>query len=300
MTFEEFFLKKKIDLNKLKQANDGLYTQFKSHFTLMGEKSFDHTKKYWFNRLRKDFRLSEEEEERLKALNQKIVAPTAVEAKAAETEAVAAKPTGFKPKFKAASLAPKETQTPEEEKTASEPVSGTATVAKPAGFKPRFKAGATPIKNEEVKSEEPQAIPETQESKSSAPVGFKPRFKAGATTVKAEDSKIQEPQATPNTDEPKPSAPVGFKPRFKVGATTVKTEEPKVEEPAQTDAENNSTDHKPLGFKPKFKAKTSTTVDEKQVENSTEETTKTPEEAKADNPTTPKPLGFKPRFKPNK
>ena len=60
MTFEEFFIKKRIDLTQLSKADPELVSEFKSHFVQMGEKSFDHSKKFWFNKLRKDFHLKEE------------------------------------------------------------------------------------------------------------------------------------------------------------------------------------------------------------------------------------------------
>ena len=52
MSFEEFFAKKKIDLHKLKTADASLFAELESHYEQMGEKSFDHTKKYWFNKWR--------------------------------------------------------------------------------------------------------------------------------------------------------------------------------------------------------------------------------------------------------
>src|SRR6201986_2145646 len=55
MTFEEFFKRKKIDLLALEKAEHDLFSEFKSHYESMGEKSFDHTKKYWFNKLRLRF-----------------------------------------------------------------------------------------------------------------------------------------------------------------------------------------------------------------------------------------------------
>ncbi len=51
MTFEEFFKKKRIDLAALEQGEAALFSEFKTHFEQMGEKSYDHTKKYWFNKL---------------------------------------------------------------------------------------------------------------------------------------------------------------------------------------------------------------------------------------------------------
>ncbi|POY34811.1 hypothetical protein C3K47_18405 [Solitalea longa] len=60
MTFEEFFAKKKIDLLALKAGMPSLYDEFKNHYEQMSEKSFDHSKKFWFNKLRLDFPLKEE------------------------------------------------------------------------------------------------------------------------------------------------------------------------------------------------------------------------------------------------
>ena len=60
MTFEEFFAKKKIDLEALKQADPGLYDECRSHYEQMGEKSFDHTKKYRFNKLRHAYPLAQQ------------------------------------------------------------------------------------------------------------------------------------------------------------------------------------------------------------------------------------------------
>jgi len=57
VTFEEFFEKKKIDLSLLQQDNEALYAEFENHFAQMGAKSFDHSKKFWFNKLRKDYHL---------------------------------------------------------------------------------------------------------------------------------------------------------------------------------------------------------------------------------------------------
>ena len=58
LTFEEFFQKKKIDLTQLRNAEPGLFVEFSKHYPLMGEKSFDHTKKYWFNKLRRTYPLA--------------------------------------------------------------------------------------------------------------------------------------------------------------------------------------------------------------------------------------------------
>ena len=60
MTFEEFLVKKKIDLAQFKTAEPGLFLEFESHYSQMGEKSFDHSKKFLFNKLRRAYHLKEE------------------------------------------------------------------------------------------------------------------------------------------------------------------------------------------------------------------------------------------------
>ena len=59
MSFEEFFAKKKIDLQKFKEAEPILFEKLKSDYEQMGPKSFDHTKKFVFNIWRREFRSSE-------------------------------------------------------------------------------------------------------------------------------------------------------------------------------------------------------------------------------------------------
>lgn len=62
MTFEEFFAKKKIDLSALKLTEPALFEELNSHYEQMGPKSFDHSKKYWFNKLRRKFPIVLEKE----------------------------------------------------------------------------------------------------------------------------------------------------------------------------------------------------------------------------------------------
>ncbi len=123
MTFEEFFIKKKIDLTHLRQVHPSLYEEFRNHYAQMGEKSFDHTKKYWFNRLRKDFLL-----------------PDPV------------KPVPEKPAAPAAKTTPASADNPET------PSSNQPPAVKPAGFTPRFKPGVTATKPAAAQA---QSAPET-------------------------------------------------------------------------------------------------------------------------------------------
>src|SRR5690606_17483870 len=103
MTFEEFFTKKKIDLVQLQSDNSSLYKEFQQHYARMGEKSFDHTKKFWFNKLRKQYLLIEEEPAPV-SKTPSVPASTVAEAKGDTT--TAPKPAGFKPRFKAAVAKP--------------------------------------------------------------------------------------------------------------------------------------------------------------------------------------------------
>ncbi|WP_128770363.1 hypothetical protein [Arcticibacter tournemirensis] len=106
MTFEEFFAKKKIDVDQLAKADHGLYTEFKSHFVLMGEKSFDHSKKFWFNKLRRLYHLQQpvkaavtQIETQIASQAEPLSSPTIEQAPASPTPV---RPPAFKPRFKAA------------------------------------------------------------------------------------------------------------------------------------------------------------------------------------------------------
>ena len=244
MTFEEFFAKKKIDLKALKAADEPLFEEFKAHYSAMGEKSFDHSKKFWFNKLRKNFHLVEEEPIVTKTPDKQDTAPASV-----KTASPTIKATGFKPRFKVSGTSENATRKPElPQQAATEP-------SKPAGFKPRFKAAVTKTDNAETaKQEKPEentvnASPEnTAENKeksaletpASKPTGFKPRFKAGVTkTDNAETAKQEKPVESTVNDGPenttenkeKPaletpaSKPTGFKPRFKAGVTKIDKKE---------------------------------------------------------------------------
>ena len=149
MTFEEFFQKKKIDLTQLKRARPTLYEEFASHYEQMGEKSFDHTKKYWFNRLRKDYLLNEPTVAQTKA----VAAVSTTTSRDFPTATTAPPKEGFKPRFKASvtkATEPlqeaKKTESTTEESAPEEATSTPTT--KPLGYKPRFKPGVTNKKND--------------------------------------------------------------------------------------------------------------------------------------------------------
>jgi hypothetical protein len=151
MTFEEFFKKKKIDLGALEKADAGLFSEFKTHFEQMGEKSFDHTKKYWFNKLRRQFPLPPE----VKAEKEHFANPLAeqtVTESLTETQSAPPSPKlGFVPKFKAG-ITPKPAASTEDKKEGPHPTENTSP-EKPAegtetkvAYKPRFNMKNIPPK----------------------------------------------------------------------------------------------------------------------------------------------------------
>ncbi|MFB9844235.1 hypothetical protein [Mucilaginibacter ginsenosidivorans] len=228
MTFDEFFAKKKIDLSALGKAEPALLAEFRTHFEQMGEKSFDHTKKYWFNKLRLQYHLAPEPK-----VEKVVIENPLAEQTIAETLSETSSPppnVGFKPRFKAGMAKPAEPATEKQVSTqAVEPEKPTETTeavtpAPSLGFKPKFKAGVTkpanptPEPKEEIKEEQSAGAPATPPPS----LGFKPKFKAGVTKAIAApgetDAQKEETPAAP-TEEEKPleakPANLGFKPRFK-------------------------------------------------------------------------------------
>jgi hypothetical protein len=170
ITFEEFFLKKKIDLAHLAQSNASLFAEFKSHFEQMSEKSFDYTKKYWFNDLRRKFPLSQEKEIALKEAFKPKEIPSAPITGEIKEVSEAPKPTGFKPRFKAASIQKEEVI----------PEGKSAIVEISSGFKPKFKPRM--LTEESAMQDTPDTAKKETETEEEAVakkvMGFKPRFKS--------------------------------------------------------------------------------------------------------------------------
>lgn len=183
MTFEEFLIKKKIDPVQLQDADQDFFDEFKSHFNQMGEKSFDHSKKFWFNKLRRANPLAEQV--KILAVAEVLEAPQAevlesssfethkalvTEAMVPQAEALEAKPT-FKPRFKANISASKTEVKNNQVEETTKPAPETA---KPA-YKPRFKAPAKPA--DELQDKESEIAP--QKEVADPKPAYRPRFKAG-------------------------------------------------------------------------------------------------------------------------
>ena len=267
MNFEEFFRKKKIDLAAFGKAEPALFSEFRTHYEQMGEKSFDHTKKYWFNKLRLIYRLAPEIKEEKVIIENRLAEQTITET-LEETPPPAN--VGFKPRFKPGMTKPAEpaSEQPKAETPATEPEKSVEPAAQTPsiGFKPKFKAGVTKPAQSTPEAKE-EAKPEaTEPAVPSAPaLGFKPKFKAGVTKT-IESAEEQKEESKPETAEQSASTPpaaLGFKPKFKAGVTKTansapdQKEEPKVEPSPEIPTEDKpveDTTSKPA-YKPRFNMK---------------------------------------------
>lgn len=226
MTFEEFLKKKKIDPGQLKTAERDLFQTFESDFNQMGDRSFEYSKKFWFNKLRRAHPLKEEPKpvktEETSSAGIIEQSPRSAES-ISEVSGTATPKPAFKPRFKAQIPSAKIEET----------TAGDESPKPTPAFKPRFRAPAPVVKEEEEKEE--KEAEELNPEPVTKPTGFKPRFKASVTpsAVKpesaenkedsAETSKTQvkEDQTEKTTDkvEPKPDqeaiAKPAYKPRFK-------------------------------------------------------------------------------------
>ncbi|MDB5130297.1 MAG: hypothetical protein JWR02_46 [Mucilaginibacter sp.] len=171
MDFEEFFKKKRIDLVALERSEPALFSEFKTHFEQMGEKSFDHTKKYWFNKVRRQYPLAPDVKTEKVHIENPVAEQTIIESLAEPQITSPPAKLGFVPKFKAGNI-PKPAA-PVEEKKEDE------TTLPPAklGFSPKFKGANAPkpAASPEKKSEEDAVTPPREENVGSKPA-YKPRF----------------------------------------------------------------------------------------------------------------------------
>jgi hypothetical protein len=314
MTFEEFFNKKRIDLAALKTGEPGLFAEFEKHFAQMGAKSFDHTKKYWFNKLRLQYHLAPALKPQKVHIENQLAEQTIIETL---TEKIPPTSVGFKPKFKA-NTGTSDTKNPR----AADSATATPELNDAAAThdqNPSFQQEKAAM--QDMADATPRTTDDTSEEKvtPSAPKqGFKPRFNlkmtGGGAPQTKDFEKLEEPEnkdskaeSTPEVTESKP----GFKPRFvapkpenvkKNGAEPAMTEDKQAEtEPAQ--GEQALEVSKP-GFKPRFNmkmAKPQPTEEEREslsgAEQPVEGTALLEQDVPATKqvPSAPK-VGFKPRF----
>lgn len=191
MTFEEFIIKKKIDLAQFKTAEPGLFSEFQSHYSQMGEKSFDHTKKFLFNKLRRAYHLKEEPKP---AIESQPIEVNKIASQAEPLLSPTIEATVYTPRFRAGG-----TKIPVRPENKPEP----AKDEKPA-YTPRFKA--PPSKVPEITIEPEDSSPQTSDLRpptsdlqppTSVPKpAYVPRFKPPITKP-AEDPKDED-----KTDNP--------------------------------------------------------------------------------------------------
>jgi hypothetical protein len=187
MTFEEFLIKKKIDPVQLQSKDQTFFSEFESHFLQMGEKSFDHSKKFWFNKLRRTYHLKEE----IKIVETPIIVQEKLSAEPSNQE----KPK-YQSRFNAAKIQHSDLITQETE---------AKTTPK---YIPRFKAAVNA--SEQNLAVEINKNAELEEKV--IPV-YKPRFKAKIGEIEEKQSEIQEEAAPDPNSNPKSA----YKPRFKPG-----------------------------------------------------------------------------------
>lgn len=205
MTFEEFFIKKRIDLDQLKHAEPVLFDEFRFDYAQMGEKSFDHTKKYWFNKLRKTYHLKPKPKPELKKPETN---PLATQAEPLSSPTIVEK-SGYTPRFKprVTSPQPKPDSTPE--KDAEGALAGSQ----------------HPVLNENYSAEssntEELSVPVPENNPPIPKPAYKPRFNAAALKKESEqtekpadieEEKLSDPPVTPD-----PEVKPAYKPRFKPG-----------------------------------------------------------------------------------
>ena len=278
MTFEEFFKKKRIDLAAFKAGEPALFSEFNIHFEEMGEKSFDHTKKYWFNKLRHLYHLAPELKPEKVIIENKLAEQTIVDNL---TEPTPPPSVGFKPRFKPGMV--------------SKPAQPLSDVKDPA---PTQSATATPEVNEAAaqKDQEPdfqQQKEAMQQMADTTPrstaddeaqvaaadnvqkAGYKPRFnmKTVASKPVTDTESAAAPVESKLADTPTPlpttenaGTKPAYKPRFSMKAVAPKADEtipPSLEENVAVPDNTNSAVEpaaaaappKPVGFKPRFNAK---------------------------------------------
>lgn len=187
MTFEEFLIKKKIDPVQLQTKEQSFFSEFESHFLQMGEKSFDHSKKFWFNKLRRAYHLKEE--------NKIVETSVTAQEKSSIGPSNQEKPI-YKSRFNAATTQHSDLKTQQPE------------INPPPKYIPRFKATVN-ASEQKLATEMDKDLELEQEIKSV----YKPRFKAQIVETVEKQSEIEGESAPDLSDNPKSA----YKPRFKPG-----------------------------------------------------------------------------------
>ena len=220
LTFDEFFKKKRVDLTALEKAEPALFSEFKTHYEQMCEKSFDHTKKYWFNKTRRQYPLAPEVKTEKPHIANPIAEQTITESLTDAAPATPSSPkVGFTPKFRAANMTKPVVEDNKEElpETSNEPAatSPETAPAKAAGFVPRFKMKPKVETEESTSSPASAETPQPTEASEAKPA-YVPKFKM-KPKLESEESATPPPITTNEvspTTEPVVEKKPAYKPRF--------------------------------------------------------------------------------------
>lgn len=193
MTFEEFLEKKKIDRIKFRESDLQFYEEFLMLYQQMGPKSFDHSKKFLFNKLR-----------RLYGFQSPGSTASSIEINQVAAQALPLISPTIEPSRNEAG-SPAASTNPEVVPPPNTPA-----------YKPRFKAPAVPNKTEIDNKPAEQGKKPT----------YIPRFKAGSNLEKSDPAITTPSSATditkvpgsPDVNDP-PISPLPFRPRFRSGGT---------------------------------------------------------------------------------
>lgn len=234
MTFEEFLTKKKIDLEQFLKAEPNLFAEFHNHYSQMGPKSFDHSKKFLFNKLRRAYHLKEVP----KPLPVKeVIQVNEIASQAEPLLSPTVEATVYTPRVRAggAKKAEPESANPADESV--EPADGKYTSP---SFIPRFKA--QPVN----KIADPVA--ETKEETTELPKpGFKPRFKPGMSGTSHTKTIDKTEEEIPG-EKPKQA----YVPRFKAAAFVAPNQADEVKPVDETNISGESNEGTPLKSKPAY------------------------------------------------
>jgi hypothetical protein len=212
MTFEEFLLKKKIDPVLLRNADPAWYSEFNSHYDQMGAKSFDHSKKFLFNKLRRSYHLKE--------------APKPVSEPVVQNKPPSAEPSSvpvfgvYVPRFKSGAPSGKS-------KSADTPESSVGDSGNSKSvYKPRFKAPAS-VKPEKTPAEELKETKLESPAEDKPKPAYKPRFSTKTIKPVQDEIPVPPPEDQSNEDHTLSDQPVKqpYKPKFRPGITPPSTEE---------------------------------------------------------------------------
>ena len=140
----------------------------KPNFEQMGEKSFDHTKKYWFNKLRREYPLPVEVKTEKPKIENPLAEQTITESLAETAFPAVTLKTGFVPRFKANLTTP-----PVIDEKSTEPYVPPHAMEENPGYYPRFITKSNGLQSEIT--DEDDKKPEPNDPVPAKPA-YKPRF----------------------------------------------------------------------------------------------------------------------------